>query len=143
LEYYEASRFAIEFLYKPSVPDNISNWRVFEGDEHIISFLTNEENFRDLAIDDDVFQKILVEEDNQDANPIGGNNSNQPKIHTMPQGVVSLENLFDLREKFKKPKNTKTNSLCPSYEVINLGTMTIPKTLTLGNHYLLRKRRLT
>jgi ribonuclease HI len=38
LEDYEASRFSIELLYKPSVPDNIANWRVFEGDEQIISF---------------------------------------------------------------------------------------------------------
>jgi hypothetical protein len=60
LEDYEASRFTIELLYKPSIPDNITNWRVFEGDEQIISFLTNEENFRDLAIDDEVFQKILM-----------------------------------------------------------------------------------
>jgi hypothetical protein len=77
-------------------------------------------------IDDEVFQKIIAEHDNQDPNPTEGNNSTQPKLHTMPQGVVSLENLFYLREKFKKPKNTKTNSLCPSYEVINLGTVTIP-----------------
>jgi hypothetical protein len=36
LEDYEASRFTVELLYKPSVPNNISNWNVFEGDEHII-----------------------------------------------------------------------------------------------------------
>jgi hypothetical protein len=55
LKYYEASRFSIELLYNPYVPDNITNWRVFEGDEKIISFLTNEKNFKDLAIDDEVF----------------------------------------------------------------------------------------
>jgi hypothetical protein len=33
LEDYEGSRFSIELLYKPLVPDNISEWRVFEGDE--------------------------------------------------------------------------------------------------------------
>jgi hypothetical protein len=33
IEDYEASRFTVELLYKPSVPNNISNWRVFEGDE--------------------------------------------------------------------------------------------------------------
>lgn len=33
LEDYEASRFTVELLYKPSVPNNISNWKVFEGDE--------------------------------------------------------------------------------------------------------------
>jgi hypothetical protein len=55
LEDYKASQFAIELLYKPSVPNNISNWKVFEGDKHIINFLTNQNNFKDLAIDDEVF----------------------------------------------------------------------------------------
>jgi ribonuclease HI len=126
LEDYEASRFSIELLYKPSVPDNIANWRVFEGDEQIISFFTNEENFRDLAIDDEVFQEMIVGQDNQIPNPTKRSNPTQPKLHTMPRGVVSLENLFDLQEKFKKPKNTKTNSSCPFYEVINLGTADNP-----------------
>jgi hypothetical protein len=33
LEDYEASRFTVELLCKPSVPNNISNWKVFEGNE--------------------------------------------------------------------------------------------------------------
>jgi hypothetical protein len=56
LEDYEASWFTVELLYKPSVPNNISNWKVFEGDEQIINFLTNQDNFKDLSIDDEVFQ---------------------------------------------------------------------------------------
>jgi len=55
LEDYETSHFTMELLYKPSVPNNISNWKVFEGDEHIINFLTKQDNFKDLAIDDKVF----------------------------------------------------------------------------------------
>jgi len=60
LEYYEASRFAVELLYRPSVPNNISNWKVFEGDDQIVYFLTNQENFKDLAIDDEIFQELLT-----------------------------------------------------------------------------------
>jgi ribonuclease HI len=41
LEDYEASRFTMELLYKPLVPNNVSNWKVFEGDEQIVDFLTN------------------------------------------------------------------------------------------------------
>jgi len=61
LEDYEASRFIVELLYKPSVPNNISNWKVFERYEKIINFLTNHENFKDLAIDIEIFQVKLVE----------------------------------------------------------------------------------
>jgi hypothetical protein len=96
LEDHEASRFAIELLYKPSIPDNITNWRVFKGEEQIISFLTNEENFRGFTNDDEVFQKILVEHENVGHNEDKGNNRIEPKLHTMPRGVVNLENLFDL-----------------------------------------------
>jgi len=50
----------------------------------------------------------------------------------MPKGVVNLENLFHLREKFKHPKNVKTSSSCPAYEIINLGTTNNPKNINLG-----------
>jgi hypothetical protein len=53
-----------------------------------------------LAIDDDVFKNIIVEHDNQDPIKIEDSNPTKYKVHTMPWGVVSLENLFDLREKF-------------------------------------------
>jgi hypothetical protein len=33
LQEYESSQFTLEILYKPSVPNIISNWKVFEGDE--------------------------------------------------------------------------------------------------------------
>ena len=56
----------------------------------------------------------------------------KPKLHTIHKGVVNLENLFDLREKFKHPKNVKTNNFCPVYEVINLGNVDNPRNIRLG-----------
>jgi hypothetical protein len=53
----------MELLYKPSGPNNISNWKIFEGDEQIINFLTNQDNFKYLAIDDEVFQDQVTETD--------------------------------------------------------------------------------
>jgi hypothetical protein len=38
---------------------------VFEGYEHIIAFLTNEENFRYLDLDDEEFQEIVVEQEDE------------------------------------------------------------------------------
>jgi hypothetical protein len=122
LEDYEASRFTVELLYKPSVPNNISNWKVFEGDEQIINFLTNQDNFKDLAIDDEVFQEKLTETDPHTNQP-----TDKPRSHMIPKGVANLENLFDLRERFKGSKNTKTGSSCPMHETINLGTPEKPQ----------------
>jgi hypothetical protein len=93
LEDYEASRFTMELLYEPSVPNNISNWKVFEGDEHIIKFLTNQDNFKNLAIDDEVFQEKSTRTNPRTRQPIG-----KSKSHTIPKGIANLESIFDLKE---------------------------------------------
>jgi ribonuclease HI len=85
LEDYEASRFTVEILYKPSIPNNISNWKVFEGDEHIINDLTNQENFKDLAIDDEIFQEKLVETDPHEQRDETNQSTNKPRFHTIPK----------------------------------------------------------
>lgn len=36
LEYYEASKFLVELLYRTSVPNNVTNWNLFEDDSQII-----------------------------------------------------------------------------------------------------------
>jgi hypothetical protein len=102
LEDYEASRFTVELLYKPSVPNNIYNWKVFEGDEQIIKFLTYQENFKDLAIDDEIFQEQLAETDPRTDQP-----TKKPRSHMILNGVANLENIFDLREIFKGSTHTK------------------------------------
>jgi hypothetical protein len=127
LEDYEASRFTVEILYKPSVPNNVSNWKFFEGDEQIIRFLTNQDNFKDLTIDDEEFQENSIETD-----PRAEQHMDKSKAHTIPKGIANLENLFDLKERFKGPKNAKTSKSCPLHETVNLGTPENPKHMNLG-----------
>jgi len=43
-----------------------------------------------------------------------------------------LENLFDLKEQFKGPKNEKTGSSCPLHETINIRTLKNPKNVNLS-----------
>jgi hypothetical protein len=50
----------------------------------------------------------------------------------IPKVVANLENLFDLRERFKESTNTKTGSSCPMYETINLGIPENPKNINLS-----------
>jgi hypothetical protein len=85
LEDYEASQFTMDILYKPSVPNNIYNWKVFEGDEQIINFLTNQDNFKDLAIDDEVFQEKLAETEPHTDQP-----TEKPRSNMIPKGVSNL-----------------------------------------------------
>jgi hypothetical protein len=39
------NEFLIELLFRPSVPNNVTNWRVFDDDKKIISFLHMEDTF--------------------------------------------------------------------------------------------------
>jgi hypothetical protein len=116
----------VELLYKPSVPNNISNWKFFKGDEKIINFLTNQDNFKDLAIDDEEFREKTAE-----TNPQTGQDVRKMKAHTIPKGVANLESWFDLKDRFKGPKNTKTGISCPLHETMNLGTPENPKNVNI------------
>ena len=58
----------------------------------------------------------------------------------MPKGVRSLEGMFDLHNKFKKPANINTNSSSMQYKLINLGTEAEPKYVNLGKCFSLGER---
>jgi ribonuclease HI len=44
--------FSVKLLFRPSVPDNIMDWRVFDDDQQIISFLHMEETFQGAVINE-------------------------------------------------------------------------------------------
>jgi hypothetical protein len=46
--------FSIEMMFMPSVPDNVTSWRVFNDDSQIINLLTSSDTFQDSVIDDEV-----------------------------------------------------------------------------------------
>ena len=46
------NKCSIELIFRPSVTDNVTNLWVFNDDEQIINFFTNEESFKELIIDE-------------------------------------------------------------------------------------------
>jgi hypothetical protein len=56
----------------------------------------------------------------------------KPRFHMIPKGVANLENLFDLRERFRGSKNEKKRSSCSIYETLNLGTPENHKNVNIG-----------
>ena len=50
---------SIELLFRPSVPDNITNLRVFDDDQQILKFLMNDDIFKGAIIDDEEHQANL------------------------------------------------------------------------------------
>jgi len=67
-----------------------------------------------------VFKYATIEEDEHEH--ALQEKSQAPKGNTMPKGIVSLEKLYDLQNRFRGPKNTKTRSLELTYEQVNLET---------------------
>ena len=51
-----------------------------------------------------------------------------------PKNIVGLDKYFDLRDRFKKPTNTKTNSLSLKYEYVNLDMEQKPQNINLGTN---------
>jgi hypothetical protein len=50
---FSPDRFSVELIFKPSIPDNIANWRFFNDDEDIINFITSEGPcYNDIADED-------------------------------------------------------------------------------------------
>lgn len=45
---FRQNAFAIELIYRPVVPDNYDNWKVFDEDDHIEEFIGMEDNFKGL-----------------------------------------------------------------------------------------------
>jgi len=43
--------FTIEIKHRPTVPDNVKNWQMFENDTQINNFLTLKEEFSSTNID--------------------------------------------------------------------------------------------
>ena len=92
----------------------ITNLRVFDDDQQIMECLTNDEAFKGAIIDDEEHQDELKFD------------------NFIPKGVRTLEWMFDLNEKFRRPANVKTHSSSLQFELINLGTEMKPKYVNLG-----------
>ena len=114
------NKCSIELIFRPFIPDNGTNLRVFDDDERFIDFLTNDETFKESVIDDEEHQANVQNEE-------------LTKGNFIPKGVRMLEGMFDLHNEFKKPANIKTNSSFMQYKLINLGKEVEPKSVNLGN----------
>jgi ribonuclease HI len=122
--------FFVELLFRPSIPDNITSWRVFDNDQKIINFLHMEETFQGVVIDEQMHDDNL-----HDFTVIP--NRKYPEalsdmVNFIPKFVVRLEKFYDFKYKFKKMVNCKTNSSSLSYEKVNLGTSENPQCINLG-----------
>ena len=117
-------------IFRPSIPDNIFNWRVFDNDVQVLNFLMNDDTFKDSAIDEVTHDENLW--DFSVINDFCSIEKDFEKVKPIPNSVLILEKFFDLQDKFIHVPNCKTNSSQMKYENINLGTELNPQTVNLG-----------
>jgi hypothetical protein len=119
------NNFYIEFILRPSILDNITNWKVFYNDAKILQFLTSEDTLKDSAIDDEQHEKVIQ----------GKASDHEPGMwNTIPKYIARLEKYFDLKDKLKKVTNCQIKSSSMQYEVINLVTEKNPHNVNLGRN---------
>jgi ribonuclease HI len=122
--------FLIKLLFRMSIPNNITNWRVFDDDQQIINFLHME----------DIFQGEIIDEGTHNENLRNFTVISDPRspkstsdlINSIPRSIVRLEIFYDLHDKFRGSVNCKMNSSSLIYETVNLGTKENPPNINLG-----------
>eukprot|EP00253_Pinus_taeda_P004920 PITA_04920 len=76
-EDYSPNRFSVELLFRPSILDNVTNWRVFNHDDEILQFLTSEKSYDNQIIEEDEHD-IQIGRQRKSAFPLQPVNIEQP-----------------------------------------------------------------
>jgi ribonuclease HI len=105
----------MEVLFRPSVPDNLEYWQVFEDDDQIITFLENSKEFTDSQIN------FLADSMNLEVINLQNN--------TLPKGCIPLETLFDRNDVFK---GRRPNKQAEEALKFNIGTEMDPRMVKIG-----------
>ena len=98
----------MEVLFRPSIPDNLEHWKVFEDDDQIIRFMENSREFTDSQLN------FLVDSMNLDVVNLQNN--------TFPKGCVPLEHLFDRHDFFKGKKPNKQIDEGLEFNIVTYGS---------------------
>jgi hypothetical protein len=93
-------KYHIEIRYKPSIPDNIRNWQVFEDDEQIKKFLAVVGEFSETHADqENQNDSMWIMQEGEDPETfrekIVDHRMLVLKNNQIPKGLIPLERLFD------------------------------------------------
>lgn len=114
---FSRERFSIELIFLPSIPENITNWRVLNDDEDTLIFITSEGYYSNQIIGEYECNKQL---------------NKSTEENSLPKPVVKLDDLYDLKYMFKMVTNCKLQSLTMRFEFVNLRSYIKPQNINLG-----------
>jgi hypothetical protein len=129
-------RYDTKVKYRPSIPDNVKHWKVFEDELEIKRFLETVEDFLALHID----QEPVSEADpyvDDFMNKIVDHHIVQLPSNHIPKGLVPLERIFDRNDVAVKGKISNDDA---DVAECNIGTEEDPKFVKLSNNLTREKR---
>ena len=105
----------LEINFRPSIPDNIEHWKVFQDDEQILKFINHIDEFSNYKANECEEGKEYQDEGN--------------RFHPVTRGFVALENIFDRQD----GRKSNVELMKPDdYIEINIGTETKLKIIKIG-----------
>jgi ribonuclease HI len=119
----------VDIRYRPSVPDNVKHWKVFEDDSKLERFLQSVDEFSALHIDQDPDLEGNPRPEGF-VNKIANHQIIQLPNNHIPRGLVPLERLFDGNDvpvKFRASNEDAETTEC------NIGTPEEPKFVKLSS----------
>lgn len=116
-EDFSHDRISIELILCPSIRDTITNYYVFNDDNDNLGLLTSKRSYSHQITDEDEHDRQL---------------NKSCEENYLPNPVVKLEYLYDLKDRLKKVTNCKLQSSALIFELVNLGYDHKPKNINLG-----------
>ena len=117
-------KYHIEIRYKPSIPDNIRHWQVFEDDEQIQKFLIAIGEFSETHPDQENQNDptwVMQEDENPEAfwEKIADHRMLVLKNNQIPKGLIPLERLLNQKD---IPLKSTLQPQLEEVEDCNIGT---------------------
>jgi hypothetical protein len=129
-------RYDVEVKYRPSIPDNVKHWKVFEDDLEIKKFLETVEEFSEMHIDQDFVSKEKLD-GGKFLSKIAERNIVQLPSNHIPRGLVPLERLFDRNDVSLKGEISEDDA---GTIHCNIGTESEPKFVKLSRSLIEEQR---
>jgi hypothetical protein len=122
--------YEVQMKYRPSLPDNVQHWKVFEDDDEVNRFLQVIDEFSEMQIDQ---ENEALEENPQSQlrNKIGKDSIVQLPSNHIPKGLIPLEKLFDQNDvPYKAAQKEDQSAVCKH----NIGSPDHPRYINLSTH---------
>jgi len=120
--------YEIQVKYRPSLPDNIKYWKVFEDDDELTRFLLVVDEFFDMHIDQEN-QNVEESKKPKLKRKMGQHDIVQLLNNYIPWGLVPLEKIFYQNDVPYKPDKKEKDHVVHEH---NIGSQNHPKFINLS-----------